>query len=320
MKGKECLKVVLGATFLMVLAGAALAQGTRQPWRSEGPGRGPAPQERYGPERGEPGRPYAPGQEVEAVAVKVKQQKNGVSIAVTSDKPAVAERIKKVLPEFIESMRNRRQDRRERIQERGGDRRPGEGTQPGNLLASKALDVQVEQIDGGVLITVTSDNPKVAERIKVNLPKRLQFLRQLVQARRDRREQPLQNLPPGAVDVDVLPTEKGVVVVISSDNPRVAQAIREQLPERIKMLMDLGRARQELREERQPRPGQFGEGGPQGPLGRVPQRRQMRPYGGEYEGGPGSGPRFMAPQAPRAHEAPPSEWRQWEPPRDWEER
>ena len=213
------------------------------------------------------------------VNIEVEEKANGVTILVTSQKPDVAQRIKQALPQRINAMRQTGM---------GMEQRPGPGMPEGRpapkpFLARKDVDIHGEPLDDGVAISVTSDNPKVAEQIKRVMPQRAQMLRGLLQMAQAGGGDPLVRLAmSGKVNTEVEPRPGGAALVMTSDEPRLAQAIERALRQRVQSMKRLSAPRRQREEGAGARPpvapqrGRMGRGGAEGPpaIGPGQPRRQ----------------------------------------------
>lgn len=219
--------VFLVGVGLAVCAGLAIAQ---PPAREGRPGARAAPPGRAGAGR--------PGLELlfalEDVEVEVTATDDGVEVAIATDKPELVQRLQtraeggvKRLHQFVAAIR---------------EGRPPEGPPPVRsglilrLLHSGDIDISATKTDSGVVLSFTSEKPRVVQRLQ-------QTVQEWVSQSRGRREelaQParrwaqtreaLDLLASDKVQVRIRETKKGIAVHISSDDPKVAERIKEKMP------------------------------------------------------------------------------------------
>ncbi len=127
------------------------------------------------------------------------------------------------------------------------------------FLAREDVDVTVTENDDGVTILVISDKPAMAEKIRAQLPERIERLRQMGPQRRGRPEgvagRPARRLAAGRfnllamdkVAVDVIQKDAGVAIVVTSDDPELAARIKQVLPKQIEAMRHMARAAGELK-------------------------------------------------------------------------
>ena len=304
--GRSMKAGVLAATVgvaLLLAAAAAMAQAPERDRRS-GPGgteaarpRGEAPlPQRGGPQEGlfagggwGLGLLAAPD-----VDVEVTQNKDGVTLLVTSDKPDLAERIRERLPQAIERMREMRSRR-------------GYGPVGAarfNAFVNEKVDVEFVKKRKGVVIILTSDDRKIAAQIKETVPQRIKMMKQFRERGQGERpgapgrppmggrpgagDQPRMGGRPGAGDqpwmgamggwlrllasegVKIKRRERkdGVVLTYTSDDKEVAEFLRKLSAQQLEHIEQMRRHRGES-QMRPPRgsSGSSGQGGEQGPPG-----------------------------------------------------
>ena len=158
-------------------------------------------------------------------------------------------------------------------QERGGygyeGGRPGRmpaGGRPAAMafLTAEGVDVTVTEHADGVTILVTSDNPKLAERIKAGVPESMRHLRKRLYDARERRQpegagrggvgrggRPMPPRMAGGfgllaseeVDMQFAPRDDGVAIVLSTQNPDLAAQLKKVLPKQIEAMRRAGPAK-----------------------------------------------------------------------------
>ncbi len=130
------------------------------------------------------------------------------------------------------------------------------------LLAHPEVSVDVEEIADGVTIRVTSQEPELAEKIRQELPKRLNWLRQA--GRRLRRRAGASGVPVRArrqralaekVNVETEPLDDGLMILVTSDEPEQAEVIKRVLPKRIEAMRHFASGARVLRESARAHPG-----------------------------------------------------------------
>jgi len=256
----------IGRCVLMVAALMAVAWGSvalaREGWNPEQRGaRGrqewgrKAPAEPGAFRRGPQMRPAWAGEGAAAaptpaqeVNIKVERETDGVTILFTSEKPEVAQRIKQVLPQRIKAMRQMAMHMQQR---RATDMPEG---MPAHMpfLARKDVQVHTKPLDDGVALTVTSDDPEVAAQIRRLMPRQAQMMRGMLQFARAAGGDALMRLAmSGKVNTEVEPRPGGAALVMTSDDPRLANAIMHALTQKAQSIKKLST----LRREREGRPG-----------------------------------------------------------------
>ena len=146
---------------------------------------------------------------------------------------------------------------------RGGG--PGQmGRQPAGgmrLLANPDVNVEVQQVEGGVKVLVTSDDVALANQISTQLPNRLEWVTGMRRAGRNvaRPEgTPGRGASPGGrqggplqdADVDTEPLDNGLAILVTSDDEQTVQVIQRMIPHRIERMRPVAsrmRNRQGLR-------------------------------------------------------------------------
>ncbi len=160
-------------------------------------------------------------------------------------------------------------------QQHGPQRGESEGRRRGRgLLAAPDVDVSITQNDDGVTLLVTSDKPELAERIRERLPQHLERMRQRHTARtgeggvdhsdaanrmrgkrgartggplgprsrfgrEDRRPsdgQRFNAFVDAKADVEFVQKDRGVAIILTSDDSEVAAQIKETVPRQIEMM------------------------------------------------------------------------------------
>ena len=158
------------------------------------------------------------------VDVQVSPRDDGVAIVVSTDDPDLAARLKTAVPTQVEAMRQMRQTMRNRLQQAPagpqGQDQPFARPQPQHLMRNQQqrpglqagrdwlqlalqgeVEVNLAELDDGVTITLTSDNPEVAARLKAQAAARLQQLeraRQRIQEGKGQQGMPRPMRAPGA--------------------------------------------------------------------------------------------------------------------------
>jgi len=182
------------------------------------------------------------------VDVNVTENDNGVTIHLTTENADIAKRLQENLPGRIERLREQArklEGRREEIEKRREERGLEVPKGP-NLLASDKVRVQVVPTDKGVDILMASDDPDVVAQIKQTVPqhienakrlrKRMQVLRQQIAEHPGamlREAQVLNLMFSPEVQTKLTPTDKGVIIELSSDNPQIAEKLKTVLPQRL---------------------------------------------------------------------------------------
>jgi hypothetical protein len=111
------------------------------------------------------------------------------------------------------------------------------------FMAHPAVDVDVQELDNGLSILLTSAEEKLVERLR--------------EAVRNRREE-LGGLAGGGkraavaekVDVNVMDVDGGVEITISSEDERVAQALKKRLGHRLRAIKERARMGRLMKSDR----------------------------------------------------------------------
>jgi len=158
------------------------------------------------------------------VDVQVSPRDDGVAIVVSTDDPDLAARLKTAVPRHVKAMQRMRQTMRRRLQQQPagpqGQDRPFARHQPQRLQRNQRqqrprlqagrdwlqlalhgeVEVDLTELDDGVTITLTSDNPEVAARLKAQTAARLEHLeraRQRIQEGKGQEGMPRPTRAPG---------------------------------------------------------------------------------------------------------------------------
>jgi len=140
---------------------------------------------------------------------------------------------------------------------------------PYDFVMHPNVDVNVTENDNGVTIRLTTENADIAKRLQENLPGRIEQLREQarkLEGRREeiekRREERGLEVPKGPnllasdkVRVEVVPTDKGVDILMRSDDPDVADQIQKTVPQHIENAKRLRKRMQVLRQQIAEHPG-----------------------------------------------------------------
>jgi len=191
------------------------------------------------------------------VQLAVQETDDGVIIMVTSQKPELVDRIRQELPARLEWLRGLR-ERHEGVGPRRlagpAQMRRGPAFHPGPGL--EGVSIETEVIDGGLAISVTSDDPERAAALKRALPKRIQAMQHFAagaQALRESRAARAGGMRaralPGLilakdVALELTETENGIVLKVTSEKPEQAQKIKEAFRDRIEAIERLREAKE----------------------------------------------------------------------------
>lgn len=140
---------------------------------------------------------------------------------------------------------------------------------PYDFVMHPNVDVNVTENDNGVTIHLTTENADIAKRLQENLPQRIERLREHarnLEVRREeiekRREERGLEVPKGPnllasdkVRVQVVPTDKGVDILMVSDDADVVAQIKETVPQHIENAKRFQRRVQVLRQQIAENPG-----------------------------------------------------------------
>jgi len=199
------------------------------------------------------GQPPAPGRP--PVNVNVEPQDDGAVILVTSDRPDVVRKIRQEVPARVEKMRQAAGEMRERwqrgerkfaLQRERRERAGGRGFGMPFLipfLAHEGVDVAVEPIDDGVAVRITSGDPDLAAKIREGVPRRVEMLKRFLQVGPQRMATMMPSmmgpmmglLASGKVEVNFEPRPNGAALVVTSDDPKAVDKIRDALDKCVDM-------------------------------------------------------------------------------------
>ncbi|MFO8008407.1 MAG: hypothetical protein R6V05_11810 [Candidatus Brocadiia bacterium] len=244
----------------MLLLGVALAVGLAyaQPAEPRARDRGPqAPAVPHARAARFGGGPLAGLMADEATDVEVELTDEGVELIITTE------------PERVEELRERARLAAERLETaaaRFGERAPEERPRMGRLMRRDRpgllglvvrgeLDVDVRETDDGVVLSLISDEPEVVERLHDRIPDAVAEARERAERRHEWAER--RGGAPGvladeAVDVQVRETDEGVVIHVTSDDPELADRIREHVPGAFERMREFRARRRERLEGDQP--------------------------------------------------------------------
>lgn len=194
--------------------------------------------------------------DLEAVDVQVIQRDDGVSILVTSRKADLAGNIKEVLPKLIKNLRERGLGKARAAATKGGDpgpeaqarrERARRGRTP--LMADEGVKVEITQRDDGVEIVVTSEDPELVERIKEQMPRRVEMFRRLAARRRFGGDLFTFLLLAEKVNVELQEEADGMALLITSDDPEAIERIKAVMPRWLQMMRKRADRIKEMREK-----------------------------------------------------------------------
>lgn len=160
-----------------------------------------------------------------AVNTDVQQLDNGISILLTSAEEKVVERLRAAVRERTDELRGLA----------GGRKR---------AAVAEKVDVNVMDVDGGVEITISSDDERVAQVLKKRLGHRLEAIKEKARIGR--------LMKSDKIDVDVEKTDEGVVVRVTSEDPDVVEMIHQHAEERLARWQKM---RERMKERRERGPG-----------------------------------------------------------------
>jgi hypothetical protein len=280
MKTERWLMAVAAGLVLLAASGYALAQPA-----PEGPPGGP-PRRALAARRGPPRQGLGFLRWGREVDVEVIETDDGVVLKITPKDPEKLEQSQDRLARATEAVNDRLAAARERLGEDGPPAPPeARGLFP--LLLRGSVELASQETDEGVTITLRSEDAEIVERLHERVPEMVERageIRERAERRRERRgstREALALLAEEEVAVTVEETDDGITVAVSSEDPEVAEQIRERLPAYFEG--QKGFARQARRWRRY----MHGRRGPEGPRGFGPQGRHgWRGYGrrGGYHG------------------------------------
>lgn len=274
-KGKSAvLTVIVGG--LLVSGALALAQ-PRGGGRAT---RGPAHQMRRTPRAAHPGGMQMAWLFAGADRIKVEQTDSGARVRVTAEEESSVQGIQTRVESVVEALGTMA----EHLAQREGPVPGGRG--PAGVMGHVVrgeLEVSAEEIDDGAVVTFTADNPELAAQVY----ERLQAAAERAEAteagprqmrgamQHMRRAHGL--LASEKVETEVVETEKGLTVRVTSDEPEVVERIQAELKPYFQGLKDRAHMMQRWRRQ----------GGPQAPgmpmhrreAGRREGRRDMPMHG-----------------------------------------
>jgi hypothetical protein len=210
----------------------------------------------------------------EGVKAEVSNTDNGVNLTITA---AEAEEVPKV--------QGRAQMGVKRLQEAAERARKPEGAEGGppvarrgilKLLAAGTVEIGVENVENGVVVSFTSDKPGVAANLQEKMPEWVATAQQRGQQmdeamrRWQYTRQALAVLAKEEVTLEVKEVENGLVVTVTADDPEIAEQIKQRLSDYFKGQKDFAKAMEQGGPRRGPSGPRFGPPpgvgrGPRGP-------------------------------------------------------
>ena len=246
MRGVWKMALMAGAAALMLSAGLAMAAAGRQGVAADGAA-----------------RPMGPNGLImlmpEGANVQVTNIDKGVRLNLTAEQPDQVRRIQTTVANRAAALGE--------AQGRGAGRR-AEGVL--GMVASGEVKLTTDYIDTGAVLILTSENAEVVKQIQTEVAAAVQA-RQAGAAGAERMRTVLEQMRPaleqaraadallasGQVKIDVKETDKGVVVQIISDDPKVAKELKDRLPTYFQGLPERAKLMEQLLNAR-------GAGGPAG--------------------------------------------------------
>jgi len=135
------------------------------------------------------------------------------------------------------------------------------------LLGHPEVDVRFEEMDNGLTILVTSNNPELVKQIQTDLAERLEWLKEMPkeaaqaplpgtpeQGPPGLLRRPMQRLLEGAAIKTEL-RDDGLAIIVTSDKPEQAKAIKNVLPKRIEAMRHFAAGARALKESVAALPG-----------------------------------------------------------------
>ena len=178
---------------------------------------------------------------IEGTEATVANVGDGVEVTITTEKPEAVQGLQERVTQTVEQNQKRMEQMRQHVA--GGQwaaRVPGLW----GLLIRDEIDLGVAPIEKGVVLSLTGKTPEVVKNLQENMP-------QWVEEARDRqtRNQEMRKrwqvingvnrlIADGAVKVDVVPTDDGVNVKFTAEDPEVATKIKELMPQYFKAMAD----------------------------------------------------------------------------------
>jgi hypothetical protein len=217
----------------------------------------------------------------EGVNVAVTNTENGVDLTITSDSP--------------DEVRGRVQAGVKALQRQARQPGPAAGPQAGpqgglaRLIAAGEVQVTTKDVENGVVVSFTSEKPEVAKSLQARMPEWIGAARergeriQKAQLQWEKTRAALGLIATDEVKIEVKEADNGLTIQVTSDDPAVAQRIKDQLTAYYKGQKEFARMVISRQAARGP------HGGPRGPRVGPP-------------GGPGRhpGPPAPPPQPPPA--------------------
>jgi hypothetical protein len=252
----------------MISAGLVLAQAP-----DEEPGRGG----RAGRRGGRDGRPGMREEHREAMrgvmaviallgheSATIENTDDGIDVTVTPEDDVG--QLQQQVQEKLQALEQARGE----LPDRPGDRGRGRGPrQLFGLILRGDIELTARNIDNGVVLSITSDDPEVVQAIQERIPQlqeragRMRQMRERMQRRREAHELLAQE----NVTITTEETAEGIAVTVTTENPETEQRIKDLLPEFFEGLQEM--------------PQRDGDGPPHGRMG----RRRDRDEEGEEEAG-----------------------------------
>jgi hypothetical protein len=103
------------------------------------------------------------------------------------------------------------------------------------LLATGDVEIGVEEIDDGIVVSFSSDDPETVKALQEQMPQWVATAREAGQRQRQGAERRRQMqaarelLANEAVKLEVEETENGILVKVTSDDPELAAQVKENL-------------------------------------------------------------------------------------------
>jgi hypothetical protein len=156
--------------------------------------------------------------------VKATNTADGVRLTVTTDQPNQVQKLQ-------EQVRNRVA----RLSQAAGRGAKAQGMM--GLIASGELKVSAQDVDKGAVVTLSSSNADLVQRLQAEAPRLIEARKaasaagpEKLRAVLEQTRQADRLLASGKVKIDVKQTDRGIVVNVVSEDPKLAAEIRDELP------------------------------------------------------------------------------------------